>query len=623
MLGKNNKKNRKEQLQDYLKKIFNDKKLNESAAPAPAPVKPATKPATPPKKQPIIPKKWPGPMPAPAPKANVDNAQPAPAEPTIKPTTKPAQPKKQPIIPKRWPGPMPAPAPKAQTPVKRLNEDSLKRFFKKIALFEEKTRMNNLLEVPMKFDNDNPERPNPHFKQGLEGGESPFKDIDLFKQRTGDQSTLEKVGSEEFGDVSKKVRDTGGKAQMGQIMQGMGQLMQIESAHIPALEQLALDIVKRKMGLSDEVMEQLEARLRPNEDIPESDFGSPEEEAEEAVEEEFTDEEMQLIKQHADKRIINNALMMGAGYRAHSSYAEVAEELNRIDRRIAPLYQKIWPSIEMYLWQMVFDAGGGRVNLGKSQIEVQRNDNEQEQGEEQGEEQGGEQGGEQQEEQTNVKGVATARLFVVLLHEVSKVAVELLMAQSLINVWEQHGDRIYRAVMEKSDSYAEEQWMKLIGPRLWKYLHDAIDYVVHSRGDDYSIVSYVLNRMSLMEPQEFMGFMKNVLHDGQTAISQIENMIDSIESDLENASAQSDHTPSPEELDHEEGNPSDMANDIGDEIQQLYRDAEAKSQQKSSNQPMNLETMSIEQLQQALHSALDDEDYAMAAKIRDEITKKK
>lgn len=581
MIDKNkNNKSRKENIEDYLKKVFEKKESK---------------------------------------KSNLkESNNPAPAEPTIKPGTKPIPTTRPLKVPKKWPGTMPSPRPKAKMPIKTLSEDSIKSFIKLIALYEEKERMKKLMineDMPMKFDRDNSERPNPHFKQGIEGGESPFKNIDIFKDRDGDQSTLEKIGSEEFNDVSKKVKDSGGKAGMGDIMSSMMQLMQTESRYIPQLEQLALSIVKQKMGLPDEIMEMLEAKLRPSEDIEDSDFDSPEEEVEDETEEEFTAEELNIIKQHVDKRVISNALMMGAGYRAHSSYKDVETQLNAIDRKIYPLYAKIWPSIELYLWQMVFNAGGGRVNLGKSEIKIERNEEEQEQEDQNQENQN-------QEEEANVKGSAQARLFVVLLHELSKVAVELLMAQHMIDVFNTHGEKIHKAIMKQSDSYEEEQWMKLIGPRLWKYLHDAIDFVVRERGNDYTIVSYVINRMALMEPQEFAVFMKNVLHNGQVAISQINNMIDNIESDIESYENRNNQQPTPEQLDGDGSeNIENIGTDMDDEIKKLYNDAKSK-EKKSTVDLNNLASLSVEELNVALNSALDVEDYGTAVKIRDEITKK-
>jgi hypothetical protein len=306
---------------------------------------------------------------------------------------------------------------------------------------------------------------------------------------------------------------------------------------------------------------------------------------------------------------------MGAGYRAHSSYKDVETQLNAIDRKIYPLYAKIWPSIELYLWQMVFNAGGGRVNLGKSEIKIERNEEEQEQEDQNQENQN-------QEEEANVKGSAQARLFVVLLHELSKVAVELLMAQHMIDVFNTHGEKIHKAIMKQSDSYEEEQWMKLIGPRLWKYLHDAIDFVVRERGNDYTIVSYVINRMALMEPQEFAVFMKNVLHNGQVAISQINNMIDNIESDIESYENRNNQQPTPEQLDGDGSeNIENIGTDMDDEIKKLYNDAKSK-EKKSTVDLNNLASLSVEELNVALNSALDVEDYGTAVKIRDEITKK-
>ena len=49
----------------------------------------------------------------------------------------------------------------------------------------------------------------------------------------------------------------------------------------------------------------------------------------------------------------------------------------------------------------------------------------------------------------------------------------------------------------------------------------------------YSIVSFVLNKMATMQPEEFMTLMNDVLYDANAAISKIKNMIEVLENEID------------------------------------------------------------------------------------------
>src|SRR3989304_1210154 len=133
-----------------------------------------------------------------------NGAQPAP-------TTKPAPvitPQRErspnPIkIPK--PGTFPKPNPKAKKKfaTKITAENLLREWLKTVRLEEEKSRMKRLMnEAPPMDIEPGEHEPHRSIKSGIEGhSETPFGEIELFSKQRLDQSTIEKIGSEEFNAI--------------------------------------------------------------------------------------------------------------------------------------------------------------------------------------------------------------------------------------------------------------------------------------------------------------------------------------------------------------------------------------------------------------------------------------
>ena len=337
------------------------------------------------------------------------------------------------------------------------------------------------------------------FVMGIDGnGPSPFSDIDFLQTKKNGETTLQKIGSEEYDSILNSVEDKG-LLSMPAIMNSVNDIIALESAHKRELEALAVETVAKNFGLPDEVRELLEARLETEEDLD----CSPEDDEEE--EPELSDRELEVAEELVKRRLIQNALMMGSGYRAHKLFADLKESLDKIDPNLFPAYEELLPSVEFYLWKYEVPVHM-RVNWGKCEIK---------------------------EEEGTIKGKATAKLFIILLHEVAKIAVELLFLQSLIDIQDQYGEDVKRYVIMHSDKYEDEQWMKLIGPRLWKHLHDCMDYIVKEKQNDYTVVAYLLNTIGVLYPENFFLIMDMIVNDGEKAIVLLEDMYDQIMEEIE------------------------------------------------------------------------------------------
>ena len=86
--------------------------------------------------------------------------------------------------------------------------------------------------------------------------------------------------------------------------------------------------------------------------------------------------------------------MMGSGYRAHRLFNEIRPALDAIDRNLFPLYERVMGNMEFYLWTIEFNP---KQNLmGTCKIN-----------------------------KSSMQGEASATIFLILLHETAKIAVEL------------------------------------------------------------------------------------------------------------------------------------------------------------------------------------------------------
>ncbi len=574
----------------------------------------------------------------------------APAEPIVKPKPDEKQGPKPRRLGKPKIHPGADPAPKAE------NNDVFKKktIEEKIAenIFKIAYKLSLIQEAPLNYKDDDLGEPSPNIKKNIEQRRMhPFSKIDILHKDAGNnQTSIEKIADDEFKDVADTARKHGvANMKPMQLYRLFSEALVAQKQYTVELEHLAKSTVQKYFGIPSEVMANIEVTLTDNpkdvrldkqDNNPPPDKNKEEEEKDnnigndeknnneeqndnpafDELVQDFTPEEKIIIKQNVDKRTIANALMMGAGFRAHNLLEKIKPELDRMNPALYLFYSKIMSGGVIQNWKAnPRDDGGyefnakdaGMDNMPGMNIHQQNNhkliltlDNLKEMGVvgssrlKMGDDENG-------DGIREVEGAeAIAMIFPVLLHETVKAVVEYIFAHGL----PQYTQKINREILKQSDGFQFEYWHKLLGPRLWKYLHDAIDFIVKGRGNDYTIVAYLLQEISTLPPDKFLRLIDLLLHDGLKAITWLEKMLDRVESDLA-AQDEDDEVP--------QADFNNIQNLMG-QIQGMLNVAEEKPQ--PEHKPFN--QMDIQELKQFILNALDAGDYEEAAQARDEIEKR-
>jgi len=365
----------------------------------------------------------------------------------------------------------------------------------------------------MKFKNTRYGKPHKTVIDGIENKKrTPFSNVDFFNGGDPNYTTIQKLASEEFESITKEV-EINGKISLIDISESITQIFDIERPYIKELEKLAIKKVKEQFGIPDSVMNKVCAKITMK--ISQDELYLKKKSPPLF----FSDEEKEIIKKHVEKRKIQNALMMGAGFRSHTTFNSIKEDLDKIDTILYPLYQKTMPNFSLSIWQMPLENmmsqsfASGVTKMGK-------------------------------DKNGKLLIQASAMMFPILMHEVTKASLELLFSNYIIDITKKYGEEIVNEIIRQSDIPLQEIWMKRIGPTLWRYLHNTLDYIIkHDRMGDYKLVSYLMNKISLMEPEKFTIFMNNIIYNSELAMEEINLMIDEIEAKINSFKIQEEKIP--------------------------------------------------------------------------------
>ena len=379
----------------------------------------------------------------------------------------------------------------------------------------------SLREAPIDYEG--PERMEPGIERKITSKQTPYHEHPAMP--SGDKDFIEVVSSKRFKDSVDKVRRYLGNTTplqgrnplmnlMGMVMGGLREVSRIESQNKEYLENLAIDLVKKELGIPKGSL-QFDAKLvhggmgaaegmrtepqEPEEEEVEDAFKEAEEHTEDLLN--FADAFEQFNLEKAKRRFINS-LIQGAAFKGGHMYVLVGEELNRLDPQLLNLYGVTQSLMEHMYWiypDMEGMAGSGGGQMGQSEVD----------------------------EETDPPTVkARAATFPLLIHELVKGVYEVFGTHGLPDDPKQQ-----ELVMNAEDTLPAEIWDSRLGPVFWEKF--VATYPSELFEDDMKhIQHYLFMRFSKLDAKEFFRVAKLILNGDPQGTQFIQKMVDEIVKDL-------------------------------------------------------------------------------------------
>ena len=375
-----------------------------------------------------------------------------------------------------------------------------------------------LNEAPVSYDG--PERMEPGIERQINQRQTPYAENPMLPQ-DGDRDFVELVSSQRFKDSVEKVRRflgnttpiQGNNPMMGLMSSIMGSLQQIKSVenqNKEYLENLAVDLVKKELGIPEGQL-QFDVELvsgsmgasegmqtqpqEPEEDDVEEAFKEGEEHQEEM--EDFMDSMEKFNLEKAKRRMINS-LVQGAAFKGGHMYTLVSDEINRLDPNILNLYGVTQSLMEHLYWlypDMENMAGGGGGQMGQSESDPET-------------------------DPPTIK--AKAFTFPLLVHEIVKGIYSLYGDQGLPN------DPVQRSmVVGAEDTLPSEIWDSRLGPIFWEKFRESWPDKLYEE-DQRHLQQYLFMKLSQLEAKDFIVLAKAIMADKPEAKEVINRMVNEI-----------------------------------------------------------------------------------------------
>lgn len=371
----------------------------------------------------------------------------------------------------------------------------------------------NLKEMAMEFDPEDSSRPHPDIQRDLETGNTPLKNVPLPKSdKEPDTNFQELLASKRYKDVISNLRRYTGYNQpirtdmdtlpLQQMMMGsLNSILRIESEHKEELENLAVEMVKREFGISDDMVE-FDAKIVGMGQISNDDFNMGDDSNEEQkvdVEEDLLDALEDIDLERAKRRFINT-IIQGASKKGHYMYHMVSEELANItgSQELINHYGIVMSINDTLYWQLGNDIMQQLTSSvgGKEQVDTESDD--------------------------KAKIIARGVTFPILVHELIKGVMEVI---GIFGRPENYED--YQEVESTEDTLMKEMWDLRLGPVIWEKLHN--QFPIESLTDNKELLLYIVQAIFRLPKRDFFVFFKEVLSNSDEAKVMMDSLIKGIE----------------------------------------------------------------------------------------------
>jgi hypothetical protein len=382
----------------------------------------------------------------------------------------------------------------------------------------------NLKEMAMDFDT--PDRPDQGIQNKLSVGDTPLKKIPL--PSTGDQGKnfQELLASERYRQVISRLREYTGintslRGEQGisplvsMMMSAHNEIIRTESQHKKELEDLAVELVMKEMGIPEGSL-QFDVKIVGMGEINSDNFNRELQQQPNIdpvdVEKDLMSDLETMNMEKAKRRLINS-MIQGSSKRGHYMYHYVSDKIREItgSDRIINQYGILMSINDTLYWQlsdetmkMMMGGGNGSGSIAGKE-EVRRN--------------------------TNPPTIFARGInFPVLVHELIKGVMELFAIQGRPTDEEgEEDDEKWSEIESSEDTLEKEIWDLRLGPAIWERIRRQFPEEILTNEDKYELQNYLLTRIFKLPAKNFLVLMKEVISGSEVGNRLMSELVESIE----------------------------------------------------------------------------------------------
>lgn len=377
----------------------------------------------------------------------------------------------------------------------------------------------NIDEMAMEFNTD--DRPDQGIQDKLKNKDTTFKKVPLPKTDNEDQTNFQELlASSRYRQVISKLRQytgiqtkieglNGMQPLMASMMDAHNKIVSIERTKKTELENLAVDLVMKEMGIPEGSL-QFDVKIVGMGEVDADNFnmdtdndGQEEENEAFEVESELLDTLETLDFEKAKRRMINS-IIQGASKKGHYMFHAVEDRLIEItgDENIANLYGMLMSINDTMYWQLsdevIKQAGGAGSQNMAGKEEVDRN--------------------------TDPPTIIARGInFPVLVHEIIKGVLELFAVQG-----RPEDDETFDET-DKEDTLEKEMWDLRLGPSIWDRIRSQFPEEILIDENKVELQNYLLVEIFKLPAKKFLVFMKEVLSQSREGKNLIDLLMQGVE----------------------------------------------------------------------------------------------
>lgn len=372
--------------------------------------------------------------------------------------------------------------------------------------FTKKKILSIIREMAMDFETG--DRPSQDIQSKLASGDTPYKKVPLPK--TGDEPNKnfqELLASTRYKEIVQRVRQYTGLSPETTLQQNLPNLMMmmydahneivnIENRYASQLEELAVDLVKKELGLDDDDFN-FDAKIVGMGEIDISDFNRDMEDDpnidEVDIEKDLYDDLGTFNLERAKMRLVSS-MIQGASKRGHYMYQLVPQKIREItgSENLINLYSVLMSVNDTLYWQLSDDqmkmsmSGGGGGVGGKESVD--RN--------------------------TDPPTIIVRAInFPILVHELIKGVMDAIGIKSRPTDDEGEEMEFVDDVEKRENTLEKEIWDLRLGPVIWAKLREKFPEEILVNEEKFRLQLILFSHIVRKPAKEFLTFMKEVLSD--------------------------------------------------------------------------------------------------------------